>query len=303
MTQDYIRQRERRTGWYLTIPAVLVLLLVYAYPIIWAFVSSLFTENLSTNLETVFTGFDNYTRLVLDGRFWQSMWNTAVFTVVSLVIELVLGLGIALTLDQGFRGRGWVRTIAILPWALPTALIALAWRWIFNDQFGVWNDMLINWFGILQEPISWLGDPVWAMVAVIAADVWKTTSFVAILLLAGLQSIPQDLYEAHAIDGASPWQSFRQITLPLIMPQILIAMLFRFALAFGIFDLVLVMTGGGPGGATEMVSLYIYDTVMRYLDFGYGAALVVVTFLILIAVVAIAGFYISKFRTATGVEE
>lgn len=303
MTQDYIRQRERRTGWYLTIPAVLVLLLVYAYPIIWAFFSSLFTENLSTNLESQFTGFDNYIRLALDGRFWNSIWNTAVFTVASLVVELLLGLGIALTLDQAFRGRGWVRTIAILPWALPTALIALAWRWIFNDQFGVWNDMLINWFHILQEPVSWLGDPFWAMVAVIAADVWKTTSFVAILLLAGLQSIPQDLYEAHAIDGASPWQSFRQITLPLIMPQILIAMLFRFALAFGIFDLVLVMTGGGPGGATEMVSLYIYDTVMRYLDFGYGAALVVVTFLILIAVVAIAGLYISKLRTATGVED
>jgi len=302
MTQDYIRQRERRTGWYLTIPAVLVLLLVYAYPIIWAFVSSLFTENLSTNLTKEFSGFDNYVRLALDGRFWNSMWNTAVFTVVSLVVELVLGLGIALTLDQAFRGRGIVRTIAILPWALPTALIALAWRWIFNGQFGVWNDMLLNWFHIIQEPISWLGDPVWAMVAVIAADVWKTTSFVAILLLAGLQSIPQDLYEAHAIDGASPWQSFRQITLPLIMPQILIAMLFRFALAFGIFDLVLVMTGGGPGGATEMVSLYIYDTVMRYLDFGYGAALVVVTFLILIAVVAIAGLSISKSRTATGVE-
>lgn len=302
MTQDYIRQRERRTGWYLTIPAVLVLLLVYAYPIIWAFVSSLFTENLSTNLTREFSGFDNYVRLALDGRFWNSIWNTAVFTVVSLIFELILGLGIALTLDQAFRGRGFVRTAAILPWALPTALIALAWRWIFNDQFGVWNDMLVNWFHIIQEPISWLGDPTWAMVAVIAADVWKTTSFVAILLLAGLQSIPQDLYEAHAIDGASPWQSFRQITLPLIMPQILIAMLFRFALAFGIFDLVLVMTGGGPGGATEMVSLYIYDTVMRYLDFGYGAALVVITFLILIAVVAIAGFGISKSRTATGVE-
>ncbi|WP_204140356.1 carbohydrate ABC transporter permease [Halomicronema sp. CCY15110] len=302
MTQDYIRQRERRTGWYLTIPAVLVLLLVYAYPIIWAFVSSLFTENLSTNLTREFSGFDNYVRLALDGRFWSSIWNTAVFTVVSLIFELGLGLGIALTLDQGFRGRGFVRTAAILPWALPTALIALAWRWIFNDQFGVWNDMLVNWFHIIPESISWLGDPFWAMVAVIAADVWKTTSFVAILLLAGLQSIPQDLYEAHAIDGASPWQSFRQITLPLIMPQILIAMLFRFALAFGIFDLVLVMTGGGPGGATEMVSLYIYDTVMRYLDFGYGAALVVVTFLILIAVVAIAGLSIAKSRTATGVE-
>ncbi|MEM6836637.1 MAG: sugar ABC transporter permease [Cyanobacteria bacterium P01_C01_bin.120] len=302
MTQDYIRQRERRTGWYLTLPAIFVLLLVYAYPIIWAFISSLFTENLSTNLEQEFSGVENYVRLALDGRFWNSLWNTAVFTVASLIIELVLGLGIALTLDQAFRGRGFVRTAAILPWALPTALIALAWRWIFNDQFGVWNDMLMNWFHIISEPISWLGDPTWAMVAVIAADAWKTTSFVAILLLAGLQSISQDLYEAHAIDGASPWQSFRQITLPLIMPQILIAMLFRFALAFGIFDLVLVMTGGGPGGATEMVSLYIYDTVMRYLDFGYGAALVVVTFLILITIVAIAGLGISKIRTATGEE-
>lgn len=303
MTQDYIRQRERRTGWLLTIPAILVLLLVYAFPILRAFVQSLYTENLSTNLDAVFTGFDNYGRMALDGRFWSSIGHTAIFTVFSLVLELLLGLSIALTLNQAFRGRGTVRTIAILPWALPTALIALAWRWIFNGEFGVWNDMLMNWFHIISEPVNWLGDPVWAMVGVIAADVWKTTSFVAILLLAGLQSIPEDLYEAHAIDGASPWQSFRQITLPLIMPQILIAMLFRFAQAFGIFDLIQVMTGGGPGGATEMVSLYIYATIMRYLDFGYGAALVVVTFLILIAVIAIAGFYLSKLRTAAGVEE
>ena len=302
MTQDYIRQRERRIGWYLTIPAVLVLLLVYAYPILRALVLSLFTENLSTNLEPTFSGLENYSRMAQDGRFWLSIGNTAIFTVCSLVMELLLGLGIALTLDQSFRGRGWVRTIAILPWALPTALIALAWRWIFNGEFGVWNDMLMR-LQIIAEPVSWLGDPNWAMVGVIAADVWKTTSFVAILLLAGLQSIPQDLYEAHAIDGATPLQSFRQITLPLIMPQIVIAMLFRFAQAFGIFDLIQVMTGGGPGGATEMVSLYIYATVMRYLDFGYGAALVVVTFLILIAVVAIAGFYLSKARTATGVED
>jgi multiple sugar transport system permease protein len=295
---DYIRQRERRTGWMLTIPALLVLLLVYAYPILSAFVMSLFTENLSTNLEPVFTGFSNFSRMAQDGRFWQSLWNTAIFTVFSLVAELVLGMIIALALDQAFRGRGWVRTIAILPWALPTALIALAWRWIFNGEFGVWNDILLR-LQIISDPVNWLGDPNWAMVGVIAADVWKTTSFVAILLLAGLQSIPQDLYEAHAIDGASPWQSFRQITLPLIAPQILIAMLFRFAQAFGIFDLIQVMTGGGPGGATEMVSLYIYATVMRYLDFGYGAALVVVTFLVLIAVVALAGLYLSRLRAST----
>lgn len=301
MAQDYIRRREMRTGWLLTIPAILVLLLVYAYPIFRAFFQSFTTENLSTNLEPVFSGFENYSRMAQDGRFWSSLWNTAIFTAASMVIELLLGLAIALTLNQAFRGRGWVRTAAILPWALPTALIALAWRWIFNDEFGVWNDILLR-LGIIAEPISWLGEPTWAMMAVIAADVWKTTSFVAILLLAGLQSIPEDLYEAHQIDGATPLQSFRQITLPLIMPQILIAMLFRFAQAFGIFDLIQVMTGGGPGGATEMVSLYIYATVMRYLDFGYGAALVVVTFLVLIAVVAIAGLYLSRLRTATGIK-
>jgi multiple sugar transport system permease protein len=137
------------------------------------------------------------------------------------------------------------------------------------------------------------------MIAVILADVWKTTPFISILLLAGLQSIPDDLYEAHAIDGATAWQSFRQVTLPLLLPQILIAVLFRFAQAFGIFDLIAVMTGGGPGGATEVVSLYIYATVMRYLDFGYGAALVVVTFLLLILAVAIASFLLSKYRSRT----
>ncbi|TVP64184.1 MAG: sugar ABC transporter permease [Leptolyngbya sp. LCM1.Bin17] len=295
MTQDYIRQREKRTGWMLVIPAVLLLLLVYAFPILRAFWLGFFTENLSTNLQPEFSGLENYGRMVQDGRFWQSIGNTAIFTVFSLLFELILGLIIALALDQAFRGRGLVRTIAILPWALPTALIALAWRWIFNAEYGVWNDILVR-LQIIGDPVNWLGDPNWAMVSVIAADVWKTTSFVAILLLAGLQSISQDLYEAHSIDGATPWQSFRQITLPLIAPQIVIAMLFRFAQAFGIFDLIQVMTGGGPGGATEMVSIYIYATVMRYLDFGYGAALVAVTFLILILVVALAGLGLKRLQ-------
>ncbi|MEO0537179.1 MAG: sugar ABC transporter permease [Cyanobacteria bacterium P01_A01_bin.123] len=303
MPQRTIRSREIRTGWLLTLPAVLVLALVYAYPILRAFALSLFTQNLSTNLMPAFTGLDNYVRMALDGRFWSSIWNTAIFTGVSLVAELILGMVIALVLNQSFRGRGTIRTVAILPWALPTALIALVWRWIFNDQFGVWNDILLNGLHLIQTPVNWLGEPTAAMLAVMAADVWKTTSFVAILLLAGLQSIPQDLYEAHAIDGAGPWQSFRQITLPLLMPQIVIAMLFRFAQAFGIFDLIQVMTGGGPGGATEMISLYVYATVMRYLDFGYGAALVVMTFLILIIVVAIAGYYLAKVRNATGFEQ
>jgi multiple sugar transport system permease protein len=293
-----IRERERRTGWMLIIPAMLVLAFVYAYPIARSFWLSLFTENLGTQLQPVFSGLNNYGRMFQDGRFWQTIANTMVFTISTLVLELILGMGIALVLNQAFKGRGAVRTIAIIPWALPTALIATTWAWIFNDQFGVVNDILLR-LGIINTGINWLGNPAPAMISVIIADVWKTTSFVAILLLAGLQSISNDLYEAHSIDGASPWQSFRQITLPLLMPQILIASLFRFAQAFGIFDLIQVMTGGGPGGATETVSIYIYATVMRYLDFGYGAALVVVTFVLLVAVVALAAFFLSKLRTAT----
>ncbi len=291
-----IQSREQRTGWLLLLPALLLLLFVFAYPIARAFWLSLFTQNLGTKLQPVFSGLDNYLRMAGDGRFWQTFGTTTVFTTVSVVLELLLGMGIALVLNQQFKGRGLVRTTAILPWALPTALIGLAWAWIFNDQFGVVNDILLR-LGLISTGINWLGDPTLAMIAVILADVWKTTPFISILLLAGLQSISPDLYEAHAIDGATPWQSFRQITLPLLLPQILIAALFRFAQAFGIFDLIAVMTGGGPGGATEVVSLYIYSTVMRYLDFGYGAALVVVTFLLLIAVVAIALFLLNKSRS------
>ncbi|BAU04734.1 carbohydrate ABC transporter permease [Fischerella sp. NIES-3754] len=290
-----MRSREHRTAWLFLLPALLLLLLVFGYPILRAFWLSLFAKNLGTQLQANFAGLDNYVRMAGDGRFWQSFWISSVFTTASVIFELVLGLGIALILNQRFFGRGAVRTVAIIPWALPTALIGLAWAWIFNDQFGVVNDILLR-LGVIQTGINWLGEPTLAMVAVVFADVWKTTPFISILLLAGLQSISSDLYEAHAIDGAKPWQSFYQITLPLLMPQILIAMLFRFAQAFGIFDLIAVMTGGGPGGATEVVSLYIYSTIMRYLDFGYGAALVVVTFLLLVTAVAIASWLLRKSR-------
>lgn len=295
MTKDTLRAREKRTGWMLVIPAMILLALVFAYPIGRAFVLSLFTENLGTELEPVFSGFSNYIRMAGDGRFWRSIWNTSIFTAVSISIELALGMCVALILNQSFRGRGLVRTVAIIPWALPTAVMGLAWAWIFNQDYGVVNDLLLR-MGLINEGVTWLGEPGLAMVTLIIADVWKTTPFFSIILLAGLQSIPEDLYEAHAIDGANAWQSFWTITLPLVAPQMLIALLFRFAQAFGVFDLVQVMTGGGPAGTTETVSIYIYATVMRYLDFGYGAALVVVTFLVVIAVVAITGYLISKSR-------
>ena len=296
---DTIRRREQNTAWIMLLPALLLLLLVFAYPIVRAFWLSLFTQNLGTKLQAEFSGLDNYVRMAGDGRFWQSFVTTSIFTTTSVALELLLGMGIAIVLNQRFLGRSLVRTSAILPWALPTALIGLAWWWIFNDQFGVVNDLLLR-LGLIKTGINWLGEPNLARIAVIFADVWKTTPFISILLLAGLQSISPDLYEAHAIDGATPGQSFRQITLPLLMPQILIASLFRFAQAFGVFDLIAVMTNGGPGGATEVVSLYIYSTVMRYLDFGYGAALVVITFLLLVAMVAIASFLLSKSRTTKG---
>ena len=277
------------------IPALLILSLVFVYPIVRAFWLSLFAENLGTQLQPVFTGLGNYQRMLGDGRFWQSLGNTTIFTVVSVGLELILGLGVALVLNKSFFGRGAVRTIAIIPWALPTAVMGLAWAWIFNDQYGVVNDILRR-LGLIDTGINWLGTPTLAMIALIVADVWKTTPFIGIILLAGLQSIPEDLYEAHRMDGATPWQSFYQITLPLLMPQILIALLFRFAQSFGIFDLVQVMTGGGPAGSTETVSIYIYSTVMRYLDFGYGAALVVVTFLLLVLAVAIIALLLRKVR-------
>ncbi len=296
-----LEAQNQRTGLYLLLPATLILLLVFAYPIARSVWLGLFAQNLGTELQPIFVGLGNYGRILGDGRFWQTFLITLRFTLIAVTLELILGLGIALLLNRAFRGRGIVRTIAILPWALPTALIALGWTWIFNDQFGIANDILLR-LGVIQTGINWLGQPTTATLALIIADVWKTTPFISILLLAGLQAIPADLYEAHTLEGATPWQSFWQITLPLLIPQIVIAVLFRFAQTFGIFDLMQVMTGGGPGGATEVVAMYIYANAMRYLDFGYASALIVVTFLLLILVITIASWIIARSRHQLGEE-
>lgn len=297
MTRDKtlrsLEVREQQIGLYLLLPATVVLLLVFAYPIARSLWLGLFAQNLGTELQPVFVGLENYWRILGDGHFWQTFLVTTRFTLISVALELIIGLGIALLLNRAFRGRGIVRTIAILPWALPTALIALGWTWIFNDQFGLANDILMR-LGVIQTGINWLGNPSTATLALLIADIWKTTPFISILLLAGLQAIPQDLYEAHTLEGATPLQSFGQITLPLLVPQIVIAVLFRFAQTFGIFDLMQVMTGGGPGGATEVVAMYIYANAMRYLDFGYASALIVVTFLVLVVVIALSSWIIRR---------
>jgi len=221
-----------------------------------------------------------------DRRFLASLRNTAVFTGASVALEAILGVAAALLLHGTYRGRGVVRAITLLPWALPTAVMALAWAWIFNDSFGVANDLLRR-AGLAAQPVAWLSSPVSAMAALVVADVWKTTPFVTLIVLAGLQGIPLEVLEAARLDGLTAWQRFRRVVLPLLVPSILAAVLFRAVQAYGAFDIVYVMTGGGPGGATETVSLYAFQTYFRYLDPASGAWIAVNGFLLPAALAAV----------------
>jgi multiple sugar transport system substrate-binding protein len=222
-------------------------------------------------------------RLWGDGRWYRALVNTCVFTGASVAIETLLGLAFALVLHARLRAQGALRAAVLVPWALPTAVMALAWAWIFNDTFGVANDVLVR-LHLVAHPIAWLGEPRFAMAAIVAADVWKTTPFVALVVLAGLQAIPEDVLEAARVDGASPPRRFLRVTLPLLAPSLAVAVLFRAVQAWGAFDVVYVMTGGGPGGATETVSLYAYQSYFRYLDFRYGVTIALQSMLLMAAV-------------------
>jgi multiple sugar transport system permease protein len=295
---DRVDRRElgdHAFGAILLMPAVLFVGCLAVYPIgrvIWL---SFFTQNLGTELQPVFSGASNYVRLVNDGHYLTALRTTAIFTVIAVSAELVLGMALALLLNETFRGRSFARAAALVPWALPPAVLALAWKWVFNDQFGVFNDLLLR-LHVIDRPVAWLGTPTAAMFSLLIADVWKTTPFMTILLLAGLQNIPRGLYEAARIDGARAVTSFRFITLPLLVPSIALALLFRSLQSFGIFDLPFVMTGGGPGGATETVAIYTYSTYLRYLDFGYGSAMIVGTTLVMAAAALL--IYLPLSRTA-----
>jgi multiple sugar transport system permease protein len=290
---DKVRVDDRAFAMLLVSPAAAFVFCIAVYPIVGVLWLSLFAQNLGTTLQPKFIGLDNYVRLANDGHFFQTLRTTLLFTFLSVTFELLLGLGFALLLDARFFGRGLARTAVLIPWALPTAVLALAWSWIFNDQFGVLNDLLHR-SGVQARPIAWLGSGPTALFALICADLWKTAPFVMIILLAGLQGIPGDLYEAAIMDGARTWKIFRLVTLPLLLPSIILALLFRLIQSFGIFDLVFVMTGGGPGGATETLAIYIYNTYLRYLDFGYGSAVIVVSFLILAFCAAVLYWPVSR---------
>jgi len=273
------------------LPAALLLLLVVALPIARVIALSVMRTEMGEGFHLEWAGIEPYVRLWQDGRWWTSLRNTAVFTSASVAVEMALGVAFALLLHRRFRGRGLARAVVVLPWALPTAVMALAWSWIFNDSFGVANDLLHR-LGIAREPIAWLGHGGTAMFAMIAADVWKTTPFVTLIVLAGLQAIPLEVMEAARVDGLNARQRLMRITLPLLAPSLLVALAFRMVQAYGAFDLVYVMTGGGPGGATETVSLYAYQNYFRYLDFGYGSAIatqgVVIAIVLVLIVLRIA---------------
>ncbi|MDI6641283.1 MAG: sugar ABC transporter permease [Elusimicrobiota bacterium] len=264
-------------GLLFTLPALALIVLIVFIPIVFTFYLGLFHVDLKTQSAPVFVGLKNYIKLFTDQRVYQALSNTTFFTAASVSIELILGLSFALLLNKRFRFRGLVRTSSLIPWALPTVVTALLWKWIFNDQYGIINELLFR-IGLLRDYKAWLGQTNTAMFSVIAADVWKTTPFITIILLAGLQMIPAELYEQSKVDGAGSLKQFCYITLPLLVPSILVALLFRTLDAFRIFDLVYIMTGGGPGNSTETLSSYTYKTLFSFLDFGYGATLSCFTF-------------------------
>ncbi len=214
-------------------------------------------------------GLEHYRALLQDPDFLAALRNTAVFTVVSVGLELLVGLPIALLLARRVPGMGWVRVAVLIPWAIPTVVSAQMWRWMLHDIYGVVNQIGVA-IGLFPHKVAWLAQPGTAMAAVIAVDVWKTTPFVVLMLLAGLHTIDRELYEAAALDGASSWQRFRWITLPLLMPYMGVTLVFRTLDALRVFDVIYVMTGGG--NSTETLAIYARRVLIDFQDLGYGSA-------------------------------
>ena len=264
--------------WLLLSPAVLLMALVFGWPMLRYAWLSFHANSVVTGLVPVANDGANWLRLLSDDRFWQDVLQTSRFALVSVTAELFLALLIALLLDQRWRGRGAVRALTLLPWALPTTMMALGWRWIFNTPYGP-LEAVAGSLGL--GPLNLMASPQWTWLATVVADVWKTTPFITLILLAGLQTIPADLFEAFRLEGGRSMQALRDITLPLLLPYILLSLLFRLAQAFGVFDLIQVLTGGGPAGSTESLALYAYLNAMRFLDFGYSATVMLGGFLLL----------------------
>lgn len=284
----------------LLVPAFVVVFGVVLYPVVRTFVISLFDVTSPMAGDYPFVGISNYTRVFHNPGFYPALWQTLYFTLVSTALELVLGLAVAMLLNAPLRARWLWRSIVVLPWALPTIVNGALWRWIYNGQYGALNGLLAS-LHISDTPIQWLGQPFLALNMVIVADVWKNTSIVVFFLLAGLQTVPHEVYEATKLDGAGAWATFRRVTLPLLAPSIAVVLILRTIEAFKVFDIIYVMTGGGPANGTQSIAFYTYLQAFSNQLFGYGAAL---AYLIVLAVFSLAMVYLRILRQGqmSGVE-
>ncbi|MDX0444957.1 ABC transporter permease subunit [Sinorhizobium medicae] len=304
-----LQAQRVRSAWLFLAPTFLVLALVAGWPLIRTIYFSFTNASLTNLSDAEFVGFANYFSwitlksgrtiyrgLLADPAWWNAVGNTLKFTVLSVSIETALGLIVALVLNAQFPGRGLVRAAILIPWAIPTIVSAKMWAWMLNDQFGILNDMLLG-LGLIGEKIAWTASPDTAMIAVLIVDVWKTTPFMALLILAGLQMVPGDIYEAAKIDGVHPVRVFWRVTLPLIRPALMVAVIFRMLDALRIFDLIYVLT---PNNAqTKTMSVMARENLFDFDKFAYGAAASTMLFLI-IATITILYMWLGRLNLSGG---
>ena len=289
------RTREGRFALALLAPSIVVVFGIVVYPILKTLYTSLFAVNTPFAGHFPWVGLDNYRYALNQAEFWSAVERTAYFTLISTGLELVFGMGIALLLYAPLRMRWLFRTIVVLPWALPTIVNGAMWRYFFNAQYGVVNAAFTQ-IGLQSSYHAWFNSPFGSLNIVVLADVWKNTSLVAFFLLAGLATIPRDLYEAARIDGYGRWGAFVHITLPLLRPVIVVVLVLRTIEAFKVFDIIYVMTGGGPANGTQSIAFYTYQRAFSDEFFGYGSAL---AYLIVVFIMVLAIIYIRLLRSDT----
>jgi multiple sugar transport system permease protein len=277
-----LAQQERRFAFALLAPALLILVLTTTAPLVYLLWTSLQRIDLSMPWLSGFAGLDNFARMGGDPRFWGSLWLTLIYTGTTVVLQVAIGLALALLVLQIPRGQGALRVAAILPIVLAPVVVGLFWRtFVLSPDFGL-VDLVTRALGLGSH--NWLGDPRLALISVIAIHTWQWTPFAFLVMLASLSSLPPDLFEAARIDRANAWQRFRRITLPLIRPAIVIVLIMRTMIALSAFAAIFAATGGGPGTATEILNLYAYRTSFSELNLGYGSALAVVLLVITLAI-------------------
>lgn len=282
---------DRGLAVMLLAPLAALVGLIVVYPVLRLFYTSLFEHSLTSGLPPRFVGLENFGLVLDDPAFWTTLGNTLLITVVTVPGALVVGLAMALMANMPFRRQWPVRLSLLIPWALPLAFAGLIFAWFFHSEYGVVNDVLRR-FGF--RPVIWFNSPSWAMAAICLTIIWKTSSFMALIILAGLQTIPRSLYEAADVDGAGKLRQFFEITLPLLKPSIIVALIFRTITALQTFDIPYTMTGGGPGNSTATLAMYIHQNTVSFLDLGYGSALAVVMFFLSMLVTAV---YLRMIRT------